>query len=68
MIDAFKTLVGKPKWKTSLGRPRQRWEDNIKTGLKGNVSGGFGSGSSASGCGPTAGCREHGNEPSGHIK
>ena len=26
--------VGKPKGKTPLGRPRQRWEDNIEMGLK----------------------------------
>jgi hypothetical protein len=26
-------LVGKPKGKRSLGRPRRRWEDNIKTDL-----------------------------------
>jgi len=24
-------LVGKPEGKRSLGRPRHRWEDNIKT-------------------------------------
>ena len=25
-----KVLVGKPEGKRSLGRPRRRWEDNIK--------------------------------------
>ena len=29
-----KVLVGKPKGKVPLGRPRRRWEDNIKTDLK----------------------------------
>jgi hypothetical protein len=27
-------LVGKPEGKRSLGRPRRRWEDNIKTDLQ----------------------------------
>ena len=26
----YKVLVGKPEGKTPLGRPRRRWEDNIK--------------------------------------
>ena len=28
------TLVGKPKGKRPLGRPRRRWEDNIKMDLQ----------------------------------
>ena len=28
-----KVLVGKPEGKRPLGRPRRRWEDNIKTDL-----------------------------------
>jgi hypothetical protein len=27
-------LVGKPEERRSLGRPRRRWEDNIKTELQ----------------------------------
>jgi hypothetical protein len=27
-------LVGKPEGKSSLGRPRRRWEDNIKIDLQ----------------------------------
>jgi len=27
-------LVGKPEGKTPLGRPRHRWEDNIKMDLR----------------------------------
>ena len=26
----YKVLVGKPEGKKPLGRPRHRWEDNIK--------------------------------------
>jgi hypothetical protein len=26
--------VGKPEGKRSMGRPRRRWEDNIKMGLQ----------------------------------
>jgi hypothetical protein len=29
-----RVLVGKPEGKTPLGRPRRRWEDNIKRGLQ----------------------------------
>ena len=29
-----KVLVGKPEGKRPLGRPRHRWEDNIKMGLE----------------------------------
>ena len=32
--DAYKVLVGKPEGRRSLGRPRHRWEDNIKLGLQ----------------------------------
>jgi hypothetical protein len=28
------SLVGKPAWKRLLGRPRLRWENNIKMDLK----------------------------------
>jgi hypothetical protein len=27
---AYRVLVGKPEGRRSLGRPRRRWEDNIK--------------------------------------
>ena len=30
----YKVLVGKPEGKRSLGRPRRRWEDNIKMVLQ----------------------------------
>jgi hypothetical protein len=32
--NAYKILVGKPEGKRPLGRPRSRWEDNIKMDLK----------------------------------
>ena len=34
-------LVGKPEGKSPLGRPRRRWDDNIKTDLQ-DVGGGRG--------------------------
>jgi len=37
----YRVLVGKPEGKRSLGRPRRRWEDNIKTDLQA-VGGGRG--------------------------
>ena len=36
-----RVLVGKPEGKRPLGRPRRRWEDNIKMDLK-EVGGGCG--------------------------
>ena len=31
---AYRVLVGKPEGKSPLGRPRHRWEDNVKMDLK----------------------------------
>ena len=33
--------VGKPEGKRPLGRPRRRWEDNIKIDLRGVGAGGY---------------------------
>jgi hypothetical protein len=30
----YRVLAGKPEGKRPLGRPRRRWEDNIKMGLQ----------------------------------
>jgi hypothetical protein len=35
----YRVLVGKPEGKSPLGRPRRRWEDNIKMVLQ-DVGGG----------------------------
>ena len=35
----YRVLVGKPEGKRPLGRPRHRWEDNIKMALQ-EVGGG----------------------------
>jgi hypothetical protein len=32
--NACRILVGKPEGKRPLGRPRRRWEDNIKMDLR----------------------------------
>jgi len=37
----YRVLVGKPEGKRPLGRPRRRWEDNIKMVLQ-EVGGGCG--------------------------
>jgi hypothetical protein len=31
---AYRVLVGKPEGKRPLGRPRRRWDDNIKMDLQ----------------------------------
>ena len=33
-ITVYRVLVGKPEGKRPLGRPRRRWEDNIKMDLQ----------------------------------
>ena len=33
-IGLYKVLVGKPEGKGPFGRPRRRWEDNIKIDLQ----------------------------------
>jgi hypothetical protein len=30
----YRVLVGRPEGKKTLGRPKRRWEDNIKVDLK----------------------------------
>jgi hypothetical protein len=32
--DVYRVLVGRPEGKKPLGRPRRRWEDNIKMDLR----------------------------------
>jgi hypothetical protein len=32
--NAYRILVGKPERNRSLGRPRRRWEDNIRMDLR----------------------------------
>jgi hypothetical protein len=39
MRGAYRVLVGKPEGKRPLGRPRRRWEDNIKKNIQ-EVGGG----------------------------
>jgi hypothetical protein len=34
MRSAYNILVGKPEGRRPLGRPRSRWEDNIKMDLR----------------------------------
>jgi hypothetical protein len=33
-MKAYRIVVGKPEGKRPLGRPRSRWEDNIKVDLE----------------------------------
>ena len=59
-----RVLVGKPEGKRPLGRPRRRWEDNIKMDLR-EVGGG---GDSMELAQERAGTCEYGDELSGSIK
>jgi len=62
---SYRVLVVQPEGKRPLGRPRRRWEDNIRMDLQEVVCGldwvGPGEGQVADAC-------DCGNEPSGSIK
>ena len=64
----YRVWVGKPEGKRPLGRPRRRWEDNIKMDLQEVRCGGYGLDRGGSGYGQVAGTCECGNELSGSIK
>ena len=64
----YRVLVGKPEGKRPLGRPRRRWEDNIKMDLKEVGCGGYGLDLAGLGSGQVRGTCECGNEPLGSIK
>ena len=63
----YRGLVGKLEGKRSLGRPRRRWEDNIKMDLQ-EVGYGAMDWIDGSGYGQVAGTCDCGNEPSGSVK
>jgi hypothetical protein len=65
---AYSILVGRPERRRPLGRPRHRWEDNIKMNLREIGFGGCGLDSFGSGYRQVVGSCEHSNEPSGSIK
>jgi hypothetical protein len=46
---AYRALAGKPEGRRPLGRPRRRWEDNIKIDLREVGKGGHGLDKSGSG-------------------
>ena len=63
----YRVLVGKPEGNKPYGRPRRRWENNIKIDLR-EVGLWHGLDLSVSDQEQMAGCCESGNEPSGSIK
>jgi hypothetical protein len=56
-LSSFKVLIGKPEGKRLFGRPKSKWEDNIKMGLKRKIV-------EECGLDPLGSCK-HGNEFSG---
>jgi hypothetical protein len=65
--NAYTIFLRKTERKRLLGRPRCRWEDNIRTNLK-NRMGSCGLDSPGLGHGQLAGSCGHGNEHSDSIK
>jgi hypothetical protein len=63
----YRVLVGRTEGKRPLGKPRRRWEDNIKMDIR-EIEIDGGTGFSWLGIGSRGGFCEHGNEPSGSIK
>ena len=63
-----RVLVGKVVEKRPLGRPRRRWEDNIKMDLQEVGCRGYELHRAGSGQGQVADTCECGDEPSGSIK
>jgi hypothetical protein len=61
-------LVGNLEGKETLGRPRRRLDDNIKTVFMEMKRDGCGPDSSGSGQGKMTGCCKYGNEPSGFLQ
>jgi hypothetical protein len=64
----YRVLVGRLERKRPMGRPRRRWESNIKLDIRKSVMDGEKLDSAVSGWGPVASFCEHGNDPSGSIK
>jgi hypothetical protein len=64
----YRVLVGRPEGKRPLGRPRRRWENNMKLDLREIGIDGANCIQLAQDKGPMAGFCEHGDEPSGSIK
>jgi hypothetical protein len=64
---AYRALVGKPEGRRTLGRPRRRWEDNIKMDFR-EVGWGNGLDKFGPGQEQVAGCCEYGDETSGSTK
>ncbi|KAJ4429806.1 hypothetical protein ANN_22010 [Periplaneta americana] len=62
--NAYRVLVGRPEGKRPLGRPRRRWEDNIKMDLR---EVGYDDGDWID-LAQDRGLCEGGNEPSGSLK
>jgi hypothetical protein len=65
---AYRALMGKPEGRRPLGRPRRRWEDNIKMDMREVGWGGMDWINLAQEQGQVAGSCECGYEPSGSIK
>ena len=67
-IGGYRVSMGKPEGKRPLGRPRRKWEDNIKIGLQEEGFCGHGPDLSGSGKEQVAGTCDCGNELSSSIK
>jgi hypothetical protein len=65
---AYRALVREAEGRRTLGRPRHRWEDNIKIDLREVGWGRHGLDQSGPGYGQVVGSCKHGDELLGSIK
>jgi hypothetical protein len=65
MRSAYNILVRKPERNEPVGRPKRRWEDDIRMHLRAT---GLVDWMNLAQVGTSGGCCEDGNEPSGSIK
>jgi hypothetical protein len=68
MRNVYRIFIGKPEGKRSRGRPKRRWENNIRVDLRGTNVGRCGLDACGTAYGPVAVSCVHGNESSVSIK
>ena len=66
--SVYSVLVWRPEGRIPPGRPRRKWENNIRMDIQEVGCGGYGLDRAGSGQGQVTGTCEYGNETSGSVK